>query len=184
MQPHGIGIWPHLLTQHHVEIAEHSPRDARLVHVYGAHAVVAPLRRQPHHLFTVFMHAKRDPLGGIVGADHRLAPLITKLERAELVGLTCGEYSAPFLTVVTHLRDAKGAHRHPEVGQQTAEPIEGELAQRRRLQEREQQAGHQPEAHHIGEDANPATGNRSLFQIGKANEPAAKQAKQRRQQSV
>ncbi len=137
MQPHGIGIWPHLLTQHHVEIAEHSPRDAGLVHVHGAHAVVAPLRRQPRHLFTVFMHAKRDALGGIVGADHRLAPLITKLERAELVGLTCGEYRASFLTLVTYLRDAKGAHRHPEVGQQTAEPIEGELAQQCRLHERE-----------------------------------------------
>ncbi len=86
--------------------------------------------------------------------------------------------------MVIHLRDAEGAHRHPEVGQQAAEPIEGELAQRRRLQERKQQAGYQPEAHHIGEDANPATGKRSLFQIGKANEPAAKQAKQRRQQCV
>ncbi len=184
MQPHGIGIWSHLLTQHHVEIAKKSPRDAGFIHVHGAHAVVAPLRRQPSHLFTVLAHAKRDALRGIVGADHRLAPLIAKLEGTELVGLTCGEHSAPFLTVVTHMRDAEGAHRHPEVGEQAAEPIEGELVQRRRLQEREQQAGHQPEAHHIGEDAVPVTGKRSLFQIGKANEPAAKQAKQRRQQRV
>ncbi len=130
------------------------------------------------------MHAKRDALGGVVGADDRLASLIAKFERTELVGLTCGEHCASFLTVVAHLRDAEGAHRHPEVGQQAAEPIEGEFTQRRQLQEREQQAGHQPEAHHIGEDAVPVTGKRSLFQIGKANEPAAKQAKQRRQQSV
>ncbi|MNC28900.1 hypothetical protein D3C75_771300 [compost metagenome] len=60
------------------------------------------------------------------------------------------EHSASLLAVVAHLRNAEGAHRHPEVGQQAAEPIEGELEQRRRLQEREQQAGHQPEAQHVG----------------------------------
>ena len=54
------------------------------------------------------MHAESDALGGVVGADERLAPLIAKLEGAEPIGLTCGEYRAPLLTVVTHLRNAEG----------------------------------------------------------------------------
>ncbi|MNV41352.1 hypothetical protein D3C71_1329860 [compost metagenome] len=78
--------------------------------------------------------------------------------------------------MVTHLRNAEGAHRHPEVGQQAAEPIEGELAQRRRLQEREQQAGHQPEAQHVGREPQPAAPQR--LGIGEAQQGAPQQAEQ------
>lgn len=122
MQSHGIGAGPHLLAKHHVEISEHSPRDAGLVHVHGAHAVVTPLWGEPGYLLALPMHAQGDALGSVVGADDGLAPLIAKLEGAEPIGLACGEHGAPLLTVVTHLRNAEGAHRHPEVGQQAAEP--------------------------------------------------------------
>ncbi len=122
------------------------------------------------------MHAESDALGGVVGADDRLAPLIAKLEGTEPIGLACGEHGAPLLTVVTHLRNAEGAHRHPEVGQQAAEPIEGELAPQRRLQEREQQAGHQPEAQHVGRKPQPACPQR--LGIGEAQQGAPQQAEQ------
>ncbi|MNG29810.1 hypothetical protein D3C84_1153030 [compost metagenome] len=74
------------------------------------------------------MHADSDALGRVVGADQRLAPLITKFMGAEAIGALCREHCAPLLAVVAHLSDAEGAHRHPEVGQQAAEPAGTQVA--------------------------------------------------------
>ncbi|MNX95489.1 hypothetical protein D3C86_1277660 [compost metagenome] len=128
MQPHGIGPGPHLLAEHHVEIPKQSPLDAGFVHVHGAHAVVAPLRSEPGHLPAILVHADSDALGRVVGADQRLAPLIAKFMGAEAIGFIGGEHCAPLLAVVAHLRYAEGAHRHPEVGQQAAEPVGTQVA--------------------------------------------------------
>ncbi|MNP14744.1 hypothetical protein D3C76_1070780 [compost metagenome] len=89
---------------------------------------MAPLRGEPGHLPAILVHADSNALGRVVGADQRLAPFIAKFMGAEAIGFIGGEHCAPLLAVVTHLRNAEGAHRHPEVGQQAAEPIEGELA--------------------------------------------------------
>ena len=128
VQAHGIGIGPHLLAEHHVEIAKQAPLDAGFVHVHGAHAVVAPLRGEPGHLPAILVHADNDALGRVVGADQRLAPLIAKFMGAETVGRIRTENCAPLLAMVAHLSDAEGTHRYPEVGQQAAEPVGTQVA--------------------------------------------------------
>ncbi|MNE59241.1 hypothetical protein D3C80_1543260 [compost metagenome] len=89
---------------------------------------MASLGGQPRHLFTVLVHAKSDALGGVVGAEQGLAPLVTKFIGTEAVGALSREHSTPLLAVVTHLRDAEGADRHPKVGQQAPQPAGAQVA--------------------------------------------------------
>ncbi|MNF52469.1 hypothetical protein D3C84_338140 [compost metagenome] len=180
VQAHGISVRSHLLPQHHVEIAKQAPGDAGLVHVHGAHAVVASLRLQPGHLLALPVHAEGDALGGVVGAEQRLAPLITKLIGAERVGVARLEHCAPLLAVVAHLIDAEGAHRHPEVGQQAPQPDGTQGARLER--EVEQQARQQPEADYIGDKTSPA--ERSLLAITEAEQAAPQHAQQQWQQGL